>query len=284
MALHFSNLMYNARTDTLFAKPTFSRLAAMGRSCVVALDGYFEWKASPLAGGRGRKQPYFVYRKQRANKLTTNNEDETNGGDGVEQELQSCLLLAGLWTRVKTGIKEEPFLDTFTVLTTEACSSIQWLHHRMPVCIWDTDLARRWLDQPTQVLHEKLDQDAREAESFAWHAVTTEMSSVKFREKTAIKAIPRPRSVTSYFNKSAECASTSTKTKESHNSHDQQRPSQLLPNHINSTSPDADASRERNRKRHNPHPLALQGGSKKTKKSPEKKGTITSFFSPKKQK
>ena len=67
MGMHFAGLMYNARTDTLFSKPTFSRLAKEGRSCVVALDGYFEWKASPLGGGKGKKQPYFVHRKRKSN-------------------------------------------------------------------------------------------------------------------------------------------------------------------------------------------------------------------------
>jgi putative SOS response-associated peptidase YedK len=106
MALHFQNLMFNARSDTLFSKPTFSRLLSQSKSCVVALDGYFEWKSSPLAGGKGKKQPYFVHRKV---------------SDATPK--QSYLLMAGLWTRVSTGIPEEPTLDTFTMLTTGTFSA-----------------------------------------------------------------------------------------------------------------------------------------------------------------
>jgi putative SOS response-associated peptidase YedK len=41
MGMHFAGLMYNARTDTLFTKPTFSRLANQGKACVVALVSIF---------------------------------------------------------------------------------------------------------------------------------------------------------------------------------------------------------------------------------------------------
>jgi putative SOS response-associated peptidase YedK len=188
MALHFSNLMFNARTDTLFTKPTFSRLANQGHSCVVALDGYFEWKSSPLANGKGKKQPYFVHRKKQEQESVNSN--------------TPYLLLAGLWTRVATGLPEEPFLDTFTMLTTEACPQIAWLHHRMPVCIWNLDLAKEWLDHPSPKVHDKIDAAATsETEGFDWHMVTTEMSSLKYRAQTSIQALPKPKTVASFFAK-----------------------------------------------------------------------------------
>jgi putative SOS response-associated peptidase YedK len=188
MALHFSNLMFNARSDTLFTKPTFSRLAGKGQSCVVALDGYFEWKSSPLANGKGKKQPYFVRRKKQEQEYGNSN--------------PPYLLLAGLWTRVATGLPEEPFLDTFTMLTTEACPQIAWLHHRMPVCIWNLDLAKKWLDNPSPKVHEKLDAAAKsETEGFDWHMVTTEMGSLKYRDEAAIQALPKPKTVASFFAK-----------------------------------------------------------------------------------
>lgn len=143
MGMHFAGLMYNARTDTLFTKPSFSRLAKQNRACLVALDGYFEWKVSPLAGGKGKKQPYFVHKKP------------------VDNDKSNYLLMAGLWNRVPTGLSEEPYLDTFTVLTTEACQQISWLHHRMPVCIWDTKLAHKWLNDPSPKTLEEVDQAAQ---------------------------------------------------------------------------------------------------------------------------
>ena len=277
MAMHFSNLMFNARTDTLFEKPTFSRLASKGQSCVVALDGYFEWKASPLAGGKGKKQPYFVHRKQHLDQTSDNAHKK---GDAE----QSFLLFAGLWTRVKTGIKDEPFLDTFTILTTEASSSIEWLHHRMPVGIFNLEYARQWLDQPTTKLHNKLDHEARNSDSFEWHMVTTDMSSVKFRDKTAIKAIPKPRSVMSFFNKTGGSASTNpTSKKGPQKSCQAEVTSESALKTSGTRISDKDSAKAENGKRGN-STSALQGSAnKKAKASPAKKGSITSFFSPKKQ-
>lgn len=187
MSLHFQNLMFNARTDTLFSKPSFSRLASEGRSCVVALDGYFEWKSSPLAGDKGKKQPYFVRRKI---------SEETKGQ-------QPYLLMAGLWNRVSTGLSEEPTLETFTILTTEPCKQIKWLHDRMPACIWDLDLALQWINKPTAKVLKVLDEAARlKEDGFDWYAVTPEMSSLKFRDEAAIQPLKvKTKSVAAYFPK-----------------------------------------------------------------------------------
>eukprot|EP00934_Nitzschia_sp_Nitz4_P000069 Nitzschia sp. Nitz4//scaffold3_size479765//232072//233338//NITZ4_000097-RA/size479765-processed-gene-1.289-mRNA-1//-1//CDS//3329550749//69//frame0 len=188
MGLHFGGMIYNARTDTLFSKPSFAKLAGQRRSCLVALDGYFEWKSSPLAGGKGKKQPYFVHRKQ-------------TDADSK----RPYLLFAGLWTRVPTGLSDEPFLDTFTILTTEACKQIEWLHHRMPVPIWDTALAWKWLRDPSQSTLDQLDKAAKanKGEKLAWHMVTTDMSSVKFRDRKAILPTKGLPSVASFFSKAS---------------------------------------------------------------------------------
>jgi putative SOS response-associated peptidase YedK len=195
MSLHFQNLMFNARSDTLFSKPTFSKLTLQKRSCVVALDGYFEWKKSPLAGGKGKKQPYYVYRKDCG-------KDETKP-----------LLVAGLWTQVSTGIPDEPTLETFTILTTEPCKQIEWLHDRMPLCLWDKKSCVEWLDDPSAKVLKALDATARQNEGFGWHMVSTMMGNLKFRERKAIEAIKAPPSVLSFFSKKGTNSSNSTKKK-----------------------------------------------------------------------
>ena len=177
IAMHFSNLMYNARSDTLYSKPTFSKLALQGKTCVVAFQGYFEWKPSPVPGDKGKKQPYFV-----------------------KAASDEFLLMAGLWTKVTTGLQQDPFLDTFTILTTEAHEQIRWLHHRMPMCIWDMTLAQKWLREPSKTLHDELDAASHKVDNpFAWHKVTTSMGSVKFRGKEAIEPIKEMKSVASFF-------------------------------------------------------------------------------------
>jgi putative SOS response-associated peptidase YedK len=262
MGMHFAGLMYNARTDTLFTKPTFSRLANQGRSCVVALDGYFEWKASPLAGGKGKKQPYFVSRKQNES-LKTANDCSTlkTANDCSKNEPPPYLLMPGLWTRVPTGLSDEPFLDTFTILTTEACHQIEWLHHRMPVCIWDLELAKKWLRDPSPKVHNEIDLAAKSNnEGFAWDMVTTEMSSIKFRGKEAIEPKKGPKPVSAFFMKMRDKSSPTHATKPS--SPPQKRP--FSPDSYLESTTDSSTP------------------SKKSKKSqpdsPKKKGLITSFF------
>ena len=182
MGKHFEGLMFNARSDTLYQKPTFGRLAGMKRSCVVALDGYFEWKTD-VGGGKSKKQPYFV---KRATK------------DDCQKPF---LLMAGLWNQVPTGIDHSPLLDTFTIITTEVCEPISWLHSRMPVCIWDETAALEWITNPTEKLHNEITKSAQQTPKDALDAypVTKEMSSTKFRSADAIKRLQKEKTVKDFF-------------------------------------------------------------------------------------
>lgn len=198
MSLHFSNLMFNARSDTLYSKPTFARLAAAGKSCLIALDGYFEWKESPLSVKK--KQPYFVHAHR-------------DNDDKEEHPTRHCLLVAGLWTKVATGLPDNPELDTFTMVTTESNKQISWLHTRMPLCINGDDnsvrLGRQWLENPSSKVLNLIDDQAHQKNNdmYGWYMVTTEMSNLKYRDKAAIKALPPPRSVASFFGKRKEVVS-----------------------------------------------------------------------------
>lgn len=173
MSQHFQALMFNARSDTLYSKPTFARLASMKRTCVIALDGFFEWKAPT---NKGKKQPYYVKNKDRP-----------------------YLLMAGLWTSVPTGREDDPQLDTFTIITTEVSKSLNWLHDRQPVCIWDDSLAHEWLESPSEKVLRKLEASQPEDGVFDWHEVTQDMSSTKFRSCDAIKPLPKMKTIKSFF-------------------------------------------------------------------------------------
>jgi putative SOS response-associated peptidase YedK len=191
LQLCFANLCFNARSDTLYTKPTFSRLALQGKACIVALDGYFEWKATPLVKG---KQPYFVYR----NPKQSSGNDTESATDGAPKQ---PLLVAGLWTRVSTGHIDRPTIESFSLLTTEACPQLSWLHSRMPVCVWEDDLAMKWLTNPSETLKNQLDDAARnKADGFAWHKVTPEMSKLQFRGQEAVAAVKETtQSVKNFF-------------------------------------------------------------------------------------
>lgn len=58
----FASRAFNARSETVMAKPTF-RAAALRGHCAIPASGYYEWKTllSPL--GKASKTPYFVHRE-----------------------------------------------------------------------------------------------------------------------------------------------------------------------------------------------------------------------------
>lgn len=211
ISMHFANLMFNARSDTLWEKATFRSLISAGHSCLVAVDGFFEWKTE-----LGKKQPYFVYNSDSNNNSNDSNSVTTPSGStgSNNNPRRPYLLLAGLWTRVATGwpAPEPTMLDTFTILTTEVCEPLRWLHSRMPVTIWDTDLATAWLDTPTDAaVYERVVRGAQQTQphQLQWHAVTPDMASMKFRSEKAIQALPKMKTVKSFFAPATAAATAS---------------------------------------------------------------------------
>jgi putative SOS response-associated peptidase YedK len=121
--------MINARAETIAAKPAF-RDAFARRRCLVPADGFYEWKP-----GDATKQPYLIAAR-----------------DGAP------LAFAGLWERWSPpreadGIEsaagesggKSPYVDSFTIVTTDANACLAPLHHRMPVILAPADRAA-WLD------------------------------------------------------------------------------------------------------------------------------------------
>lgn len=104
----------NARSETIFEKPTFAD-NVRARRCLIPANGFFEWHE---AGGA--KQPWHI------------------GFDGGEH-----FAFAGVWdswVEPATGAEE----DSFAIITTTATANIAHLHHRMPVML-QRDKAAAWL-------------------------------------------------------------------------------------------------------------------------------------------
>jgi putative SOS response-associated peptidase YedK len=110
--------MINARAETAAVKPAF-RAALRRRRCLIAADGFYEWKP-----GARRKQPYLVRMKS-----------------------GEPFALAGLWERWQ-GV-EGQVIESCTILVTEANSLVQAIHDRMPVIVRPQDYAL-WLDASVQ--------------------------------------------------------------------------------------------------------------------------------------
>ena len=114
--------LINARAETVGDKPAY-RAAFRARRCLVPANGWFEWQRAGHP-----KQPWFV---------------ALAGGSPVS--------FAALWERWdKAGVS----LETFTIITTEACENLADIHHRQPAMI-HPDHFSDWLDpaaRPAQLL------------------------------------------------------------------------------------------------------------------------------------
>ena len=112
----------NARSETVFEKPSF-KSAALRHRCLIPASGFFEWQK-----GGGPSRPYFIHRQD---------------GEPVA--------MAGIWRQSRFG---EITVLTCAILTMDAYPSITGIHHRMPVMLepeaWDAWLAPETRD-PAQL-------------------------------------------------------------------------------------------------------------------------------------
>ena len=113
--------MINTRSETVANKPAF-RDSFKYRRCLVAADGWYEWKVTPAG-----KVPTYIHR------VTADGEVEP-------------FFFAGLWAswRDKTTPDAEP-LETFTIVTGDAAPELAEIHDRMPLVLPQSAYSA-WLD------------------------------------------------------------------------------------------------------------------------------------------
>lgn len=107
--------LINARSETVATKPSF-RDAFARRRCLVATDGFIEWKAE-----QGGKQPYHIVMEDRR-----------------------PFAFAGIWERWQPPTGDA--VETFSILTTTPNETVARLHDRMPVVVAERDFDL-WLDR-----------------------------------------------------------------------------------------------------------------------------------------
>lgn len=106
--------MINARAETVAKNGAF-RFAFLHRRCLVPATGFYEWRKTP----RARIPHHVAMRDDR------------------------LFAFAGLYERWRS--EDGEVIDSCTIVTTSANSTVRALHDRMPVIVPESDYAR-WLD------------------------------------------------------------------------------------------------------------------------------------------
>lgn len=109
----------NARAETAAERPAF-RTALRRRRCLVAADGFYEWRAT-----RAGRWPWLF-----------------RLADGAP------FGLAGLWERWEGP--DGTVLETCAVLTVEANATVAPVHARMPLILAEREAVTAWLDPDLQ--------------------------------------------------------------------------------------------------------------------------------------
>jgi putative SOS response-associated peptidase YedK len=109
----------NARSDTMYEKPSFRDSCIAGRRCLIPVAGIYEWH-----GFKGKKYPHYIQMIE-----------------------ESVFFIGGIWSSWVNRETGE-ILYTFSMVTTEANEMMASIHNdgqRMPVII-SKESAGSWLD------------------------------------------------------------------------------------------------------------------------------------------
>ncbi|AYJ85314.1 SOS response-associated peptidase (plasmid) [Sphingomonas paeninsulae] len=109
---------FNARAETVRTSRAY-RDSFARRRCLIAADGWYEWKGEREDDPK-KKQPWLF---------------EPRHGEPI--------MLAGIWDRCETT--DQGAVESFTVITQPAGAPLNAYHDRAPVVLFGQDWAR-WLD------------------------------------------------------------------------------------------------------------------------------------------
>ena len=151
--------LINARAETLFEKPAF-RNAMKSKRCLMPMSGFYEWHEE-----YGVKQPYYFRKKN-----------------------HDLLAVAALWD---TWHAQDEVIHSCCLITTDANSLMEPVHHRMPV-ILDEQAQGLWLDNsqcPKEELLALL--KPYPYDDLEGYRVTTLMNKADFDHPLAVEPLPK---------------------------------------------------------------------------------------------
>lgn len=108
-------LLINARSETIAQKPAFAQACRTTR-CLIPASGFYEWTKDAA----GQRLPWYISRQ--------------DGG---------VMVFAGVWQDWGVG---DGRVSTCAIVTTQANSATQHIHHRLPVILEPEDWAL-WLGE-----------------------------------------------------------------------------------------------------------------------------------------
>jgi putative SOS response-associated peptidase YedK len=155
--------MINARAETLTEKPMF-RNAFRARRCIVPASGFYEWQ-KPAGGGKGAKQPFYFYLKDKP-----------------------VFGFAALWEE-RTDTETGEALESCAIITTEANATLTPVHDRMPVILKPEDYDA-WLD-PKEMDAERLQKLLKPYPSYEMnsHAVSKQVNNAGYDSAELINSL-----------------------------------------------------------------------------------------------
>lgn len=127
----------NARSETIYEKPSYRQAAGRGQRCLIPVTGFFEWHTDGRNAGK-QKYPFYI--------------------NTTDQPIASIAGLWDDWADPETG----EVLTTFSLLTTDANPLLAAIHNtkkRQP-CLLTRDQEQAWLHEDLtekeaiQLLHE----------------------------------------------------------------------------------------------------------------------------------
>ena len=108
----------NARSETIYEKPSYRTAAQKGRRCLIPVTGFYEWHTVG-----SKKFPFYI--------------------NATDRKITSIAGLWDEWPDPETG----ELIPTYTLLTTDANPLLAAIHNtkkRMP-CVLTSDAERAWL-------------------------------------------------------------------------------------------------------------------------------------------
>ncbi|KAL0819047.1 hypothetical protein ABMA28_008326 [Loxostege sticticalis] len=164
----------NCRMENIQSSKLYSPILKDGGRCVIVVEGFYEWQTTNKTSKT--KQPYYIYAPQDESikvedPQTWNNEfDEENGWKGI-----NLLHMAGLYNIWQN---EDKIIYSYSVITMESNSTLNWLHHRMPAILNQQEQIEAWLDIDN-VPPEMALTILKPVKILSWHPVSTLVNNSK---------------------------------------------------------------------------------------------------------